>query len=323
MFRTKVIPKVSSEKIDLKDPIIAIGSCFVENIGQKLSEYKFDIDINPLGTLFNPLSIFKLVNKAARNEPIAPQGIVETQGIFHHYDLHSDLSNLSEQLLQENVNAQLSKLGKQLPRTSIFIYTFGSSIVYELKETGEIVANCHKVPSGNFNRRFLEIDEILQAFKKNYDLIKSTKTNFRIILTVSPVRHQKESFEQNNISKSMLRVACDKIVKQFDKVEYFPAFEIVMDELRDYRFYTEDMLHPNQVATDYIWQKFQEVYFDDRHKQFIKKWTKVRKALAHKPFKKGSEQHQHFVHKTIALLNEFKDEVDIHSELKFLKAQLI
>ncbi len=323
MFRTRVIPNVSPNKIDLKDSILAMGSCFAQNIGNKFQDYKFNININPFGTIFNPLSIFKLINQAASNQVIESTGIVESQGVFHHYDLHSDLSNINKEELLKNASILLKRTGNQLPQTSIIIYTFGTSVVYELKETGEIVANCHKIPSDKFDRRILDIDEIVHGFKVNYNLIKSINKHARFILTVSPVRHQKESFEQNNVSKSILRIACENIMNQYDDVEYFPAFEIMMDELRDYRFYKKDMLHPNTVASDYIWQKFQDVYFDDQQKQFVLKWDKVRKALAHKPFNSDSEQHQLFIQKTIDLVNEFKNEVNINPELKLLKSQLL
>lgn len=322
MFRTKVVPAISESKIELWDPILSLGSCFAQTIGQKMMDYKFDININPFGTLFNPLSIFKLVNQAALNEIIDSEGIVKNQGVFHHYDLHSDLSKLDGEELLTNVNSILKDVGNKLPDTSWIIYTFGTSIVYELKTTGEVVANCHKVSANRFNRRILEIDEIVHTFKVNYELIKSISKSTRFILTVSPVRHQKESFEQNNLSKSILRVACEKIVEQYADVAYFPAFEIMMDELRDYRFYADDMLHPNTLATNYIWEKFQEVYFDESHMEFIRKWEKIRKALAHRPFNPESEQHQLFVNKTIQLLQEFKDMIDISTEQKFLEDQL-
>jgi hypothetical protein len=323
MFRTKVEPAVSDSKIELWDPILSLGSCFAQSIGQKLTDFKFDISINPFGTLFNPLSIFKLVNQAALNEIIGSQGIVENQGVFHHYDLHSDMSKLDGEELLENVNRILTEVGNKLPDTSWFIYTFGTSIVYELKSTGEVVANCHKVPASEFNRRILDINEIVHAFKVNYELIKSISKYARFIITVSPVRHQKESFEQNNLSKSILRVACEKIIEEHSDVAYFPAFEIMMDELRDYRFYADDMLHPNELATNYIWEKFQEVYFGEREMEFIRKWQKIRKAIAHRPFNPDSEQHQLFVNKTILLLQEFKDMIDISPEQKILEEQLI
>ena len=323
MFRTRVVPAISVNKINLGDRILSLGSCFAQNIGQRLRDYKFDININPFGILFNPFSIFKLVDQAALKEIIKTQGIVENQGIYHHYDFHSDLSRLDRKELVSNANRILNSIGNQLPATSIIIYTFGTSIVYELKDTGEIVANCHKVPSHKFNRRILDIDEIVHAFKVNYDLIKSINRNIRFILTVSPVRHQKESFEQNNVSKSVLRIACERIIQEYANVDYFPAFEIMMDELRDYRFYETDMLHPNEMATNYVWQKFQDVYFDDQQKQFVLKWEKVIKALAHKPFNRSSGQHQLFIKKTIQLLDEFKNQVNVSSEMKLLEEQLI
>ena len=323
MFRTKVIPSESERKISHGDKVLAIGSCFAQNVGNKLKEYKFDITINPFGTLFNPLSIFKLVNQAAHQEIIESLGVVENQGIFHHFDLHSDLSNLNKTELLENANHVLHDLGKLLPSTSWIIYTFGTAIVYELRETGEIVANCHKVSASKFNRRMLDVEEIVQSFKVNHDLLKSFNKQVKFILTVSPVRHQRESFEQNNVSKATLRLACERIISQYEDVVYFPAFEIMMDELRDYRFYTEDMLHPNAIATDYIWDNFQDAYFDGSHKDFVLKWEKVRKAMAHRPFNPETKEHQLFIKKTIQLLDEFKDKVDVSSEQKILKDQLI
>ena len=322
MFRTRVVPAISDQKINLDDQILSLGSCFAQSIGQKMADYKFNITINPFGTLFNPLSIFKLINQAAHKEIIETLGIVENQGIYHHYDLHSDLSNLNKDDLLANANDVLHRVGKALPNISWVIYTFGTAIVYELKETGEIVANCHKVSSNQFNRKILDVEEIVQGFKVNYDLLKSINKNTKFLLTVSPVRHQKESFEQNNVSKSILRLACEKIVAQNDHVAYFPAFEIMIDELRDYRFYAEDMLHPNTTAINYIWQLFQDTYFDLSQKDFILKWEKVRKAIAHRPFNRDSSQHQLFIKKTIQLLDEFKDKFDISAERKILKEQL-
>lgn len=322
MFQTAVKLKQSANKITLDDQILTIGSCFAQNIGSKLSDFKFSVTTNPFGTLFNPISIFKLVNQAVLNGIIESLGIVENQGVFHHFDLHTDLSSVSKDDLLSNANMQMKKLADELTKTSVVIYTFGTAIVYERVDTGEIVANCHKVPASAFNRRMLDVDEIAHSFKVNYDLIKSINKNVRFILTVSPVRHQKESFEQNNVSKSILRIATEKIRSEFEVVEYFPAFEIMMDELRDYRFYAEDMLHPNAVAIEHIWKKFSYVYFDQDTLDFIAKWEMIRKALAHRPFNPQSEAHQVFIKKTIAMLNEFSDRIDISKELQLLKTQL-
>jgi hypothetical protein len=323
VFQTKVKLSKSPDPITLDDRILTLGSCFAVNIGSKLEDNKFKASTNPFGTLFNPVSTFKLVNQAALKDIIESMGIVESQGVFHHYDLHSGQSNTSKQELLERANKQMKNLSEQLSDTSVLIYTFGTAIVYELLETGEIVANCHKVPAGEFNRRFLDIDEIVHSFKVNHDLIKSINKSARFILSVSPVRHQKESFEQNNVSKSILRIAIEKIIGDFSSAEYFPAFEIMMDELRDYRFYAEDMLHPNQVAIDHIWGRFMEVYFDNETKEFIQKWSKIRKALSHKPFNPESKEHQKFLIKTIDQLHEFSDRINIENELKLLKSQLL
>ncbi len=323
MFSTPVNPTISSQKITHGDSILAVGSCFAQNIGQQLTDYKFDVNINPFGILFNPHSIFKIVNLAATKGIIESMGIVENHGIFHHYDLHSDMSNMDREQLLDNANEQLHQLGAQLPHTTAIIYTFGTAVVYERKKTGKIVANCHKTPQWEFDRRIMEVEEIVHGFKVHYDLIRGINRKVRFILTVSPVRHQKETFEQNNVSKSVLRIACEKLKNSFDNVEYFPAFEIMMDELRDYRYYAEDMLHPSPVATDYIWNKFTEVYFDEPTKEFVKQWNKIRKALNHRPFNKDSKEHQKFVQKTIGQLQDFKDKIDVAQELTLLKSQLI
>lgn len=322
MFRTKVIPKKSTVNINHQDSILALGSCFAEHIGGNLHDYKFNVSTNPFGTIFNPISIFKLINKSVLKETLEPRKIIESEGIFHHLDLHSDFSNFNRENLIDNANDVLQRIGTQLSQTSIIIYTFGTAIVHEWKETGEIAANCHKLPANNFTKRMLEIEEIILGFKVNIDHLKNINKNVRIILTVSPVRHQKETFQQNNVSKSILRIACEKIVQQFEGVDYFPSFEIMMDDLRDYRFYKDDMLHPNSVAVEYIWQQFQEVYFKEKGQKFILKWDKIRKAIAHKPFNIDSRQHQLFLENTIALLSKFKDEIDISPELNLLKAQL-
>ncbi|NJN25416.1 MAG: GSCFA domain-containing protein [Cyclobacteriaceae bacterium] len=322
MFRTRVNPKISTLNLLHDQSVLAMGSCFAQHIGKKLSDYKFNVEVNPFGTLFNPMSIFKLVQMASDRTPLNLGHLVHQEGVFHHYDLHSGLSALDEGQLLAEGNLKLSILGSQLPHTTVFIYTFGTAIVYELNDTGEIVANCHKTPQAYFTRRMLEPEEIIRSFHEHYALLKSINSKARFILTVSPVRHQKESFEQNNVSKSILRIACEKLVSQHEDVAYFPAFEIMMDELRDYRFYAEDMLHPSQVAVDYIWQQFMVVYFNQQLKDFITRWDKIIKALDHRPFFAASPGHQLFIQKTIGRLEEFKHEVDISAELKLLKSQL-
>ncbi|MDZ7606223.1 MAG: GSCFA domain-containing protein [Cyclobacteriaceae bacterium] len=323
MFRTELIPKPSPEKISLADDLMSIGSCFAVNIGQKLRENKFRIDVNPFGTLFNPHSIFKLLKLSMDSGSISDEWIVNHQGVYHHYDFHGDFSALSQAELLERAERLIHETHAKVQSLSFLIVTFGTAIVYEWKENGQIVANCHKIPAFKFNRRQMDVVEIYREFHGFYEQLKRLNPKVRIILTVSPVRHMKESFEQNNLSKSILRVACDQISRSFPGISYFPAFEIMMDDLRDYRFYAEDMLHPNAVATDYIWQKFAETYFDAETALFIRAWGEVQKALQHRPFHPSSMEHQQFILKTIERVKEFSIVVNVENELRQLTAQLI
>lgn len=323
MFRTEITPAKSPFNIRLQNPVLCIGSCFAQNMGTKLISYKFDTLVNPFGVLFNPVSIFKLINLASNNQGIDPSRLLFHEGRYHHPDLHSDFSHWEQREVVNRANQALQTLANTLDKQKIIIYTFGTAIVYEWKENGAIVANCHKIPASKFRRRFLRVDEIVSSFMENYAFLRHTNDDVKFILTVSPVRHLKESHEQNNVSKSILRLAIEKIINQCDGVYYFPAFEIMMDDLRDYRFYQEDMLHPSPVATNYIWQKFQDTFFDDWHKEFIIKWNKILRALQHKPFNPTGEQHQNFIKKTIDQLREFSPYTDITQELTILESQLL
>ena len=322
MFRTEVKLKPSLHKIGLEDPVLTMGSCFAQNIGDKLLNNKFKVASNPFGTLFNPFSVFRLMNKAILGESLDAAKVVENEELYHHFDLHSDLSSTTREGLLTKANHQLQRVGEAVKSSSYIIYTFGTSIVYEFAQTGEMVANCHKLPAYHFKKRFLEVDEIVRAFKNHYDLVKQTNEDIRFIMTVSPVRHQKESFERNNVSKSILRVAIEKILGTHTDVQYFPAFEIMMDELRDYRFYADDMLHPNRQGVDFIWDKFSEIYFNEATRSFIQRWEKVMKALSHRPINPESKHHQAFIAKTISQLNEFVNLVDVQPEIDHLKSQL-
>jgi len=322
MFRTPVSPKKSARKISLNDPLFLIGSCFSENIGLKLSENKFDNLTNPYGVIYNPLSIFKLMEDALLEKTIDDNFILKNQGIFRHYDFHSDISALNKDdlLIQIGEANKYSKI--YLLQSKWILITLGTAIVYIHKKLNGIVSNCHKVPAKEFEKRRLHPDEILKAFDSFYQTLKSLNKDFNVILTVSPVRHIKDSFETNSISKSILRYACGVLSESYENVQYFPAFEIMMDDLRDYRFYNTDMLHPNDSAIEYIWEAFQQSYFSDDTIQFLKDWAKVRNALNHKPFFPDSEEYQQFLKSTIHHLKAFQSRVDISNELRLLKKQL-
>ena len=322
MFRTPVMPVKSTEKIKLDQSLLLTGSCFSEHIGQKLHDYKFNSLTNPFGVTYNPISIFKLLQQALEQKPVERSHIIKNQGIYRHYDFHSDISALNEDDLIVNIKKAYQLCSQYIRQSEWIIITFGTAMVYRHKQLNDIVGNCHKIPAKEFERELLKPETILNAFKTFYETLKKNKAGFNIIITVSPVRHLKDTLELNSLSKSILRMVCARLSEAYDNVQYFPAYEIMMDDLRDYRFYDADMLHPNDQAINYIWEVFQKSYFSDETIHFIRKWETIRNALQHRPFYPESEEHQRFIRNTIQQLKVLSTKVDIKAELDILEKQL-
>lgn len=323
MFRTEVFPGISKEKINRGDKIYLVGSCFAANIGKLLRTYKFDVVLNPFGVIYNPVSIFNLLVDSISGHPIEEEGLFEDQGIFRHFDFHSDISAGSRDefyTLYENATIITRE---QTAKAGWIIISLGTSIVFEHKGYGKIVANCHKQPAREFTQRSLSPEEIIRSFDSFYSEFRKTNKKGKVILTVSPVRHVKSTLEKNGLSKAILRYVAGILAESYDQVQYFPSYELMMDDLRDYRFYQPDMIHPNEVAIDYIWLKFMDAYFDAETGDFIKQWNQILKALAHKPFFPGSSTHQHFIRETIRKLKTFENRIDIREELLTLESQLL
>ena len=319
MFRTEINIEPSEFKISYKSRILSLGSCFADEIGQLLEYNKFSVLVNPLGIIFNPVSISKTISYCLKNEMPSDDSYLENQGLFSNYNMHSHVSGTDMELFKLKVKKILSETADFLFQADWLFLSFGTSIVYRRKDNGEIVANCHKIPSKNFVREFLEIDQVVQSIKSLIQNTTERNPNLKVILTVSPIRHLKESLEDNSISKSILRIACNKLC-DMKNVEYFPAYEIVLDDLRDYRFFKQDLLHPNQTAIDYVWDKFMGRYFDDETIKIIKKWNKIAKSLNHKPFNPGSQAHLNFIKKTINEMEKFSFPFDISKEIEGLKS---
>ena len=320
MFRTEINPQISGEKISLSTPLMTIGSCFSDHIGERLVQNKFDTLSNPFGVIFNPISIHKLLNIAAKNHPIDPENWLQSQEIYLHYDVHSQLGNVNQQDAKDNINYAINTAYHQLQKAKWLIITWGTAIVYERKDTGEVVANCHKVPNNQFIKRILSSNEIVTSFET---MLSNLPPNLNILLTVSPVRHLKETLELNSVSKSTLRIACHQLANKHNRVKYFPAYELILDDLRDYRFYKSDMLHPDEDAIDYVWYKFLQTYFDKSTLDFIQKWKKITAAINHKPFNEHSDVHQRFIKSTIKTITELNTVVDVTTEINYLEQQLI
>ncbi len=309
-LRTEIKIPRSDWNIGLKDSVVTIGSCFSDTIGEKLRQYKFKISVNPFGTVYNPISIFNLL----QDEEVDPGRVVKSQGMYLHYDFHSAFrSSKEDELLKSLAESKRSAIS-DLRSATYLIITFGTSWIYELKSTEAIVANCHKVPQKEFSKRLLGLKEIIKAFDQLVEHLKKVNSELKILLTVSPVRHIKDGIQENQLSKSILRVICDFAVSSYDHVQYFPSYEIMMDDLRDYRFYKDDLIHPTAFAENYIWERFQETYFDKATLEFAKEWKAILSALEHRPFNPQSDEHQRFIKRQLDKLKELSTLCDVSSE---------
>ena len=320
-FRTELTLSASEARIRLTDSILTIGSCFSDVIGNQLILNKLKALVNPFGTIYNPFSIHQVIQHAINRSTISDTSFAQRQDSFLHYDFHSRFSAENKEELQQTLQSALSGAHDFLRKSNWLIITFGTAWVYELKETNSIVANCHKMPQGLFNKFLLTQKKILDSFETMYVDLKTLKPDLQIILTVSPVRHLKDTLELNSVSKSILRMACHTLSHQHSDVHYFPSYEIMLDDLRDYRFYKSDMIHPTELAEAYIWEKFVNRYFDEELKLFLAKWKDIRQALNHRPFNPGSVPHQKFVLETIKKLEELKHLVNVDKEIASLTDQ--
>jgi hypothetical protein len=307
----------SEKKINLKDSIYLVGSCFSDEVGSLLERNKFKSLSNPFGTIYNPHTIFKLL----RNE-VLKDDILESQGVFYHWDCHGQVSGLSKSKLAVSFSEIRNQSNEFVRNTNWLIITLGTSIVYRFKASNKIVGNCHKIPATEFNKEFLSSSEIVDDFNKTLDSLKERNPKLNVILTVSPVRHIKDGFVENNLSKSILIESVHQMVSAHSYVHYFPSYEIMMDELRDYRFYKKDMIHPSEEAIEYIWKRFAETYVDKETFEFLNEWSKIKSALHHKPFQPDSTKHQQFLKNTIEQLNKLNDLVDTRVEREMLQKQL-
>lgn len=325
MFRTEIQVAPAQLQLTIHDKVLTVGSCFAEVIGSKLKQHKVDVLVNPFGTIFNPLSVCLLLQAAGGKPYDFEQHLVQHNGIWYAYDLHSSLSSPDKQELLQQIASRAQQTQLYLQQASLIIVTFGTAVAYKLQEGGKIVANCHKLPARNFERVLLQTEEMKQAFEQTLALLSQINPNLQVLLTVSPVRHIKETLPMNSVSKATLRVLCHQVEEAHANVQYFPAFEIMMDDLRDYRFYAPDMLHPTEVAEDYIWQKFAAAYYDKDFQTFQEAWQKIQRALAHRPFHPQSEAHQAFLRNTLQQLAQLKEQYNIETsaEEKVLRNQLL
>lgn len=316
-FRTAIPISENQFSIDYHSEILSLGSCFAVNIAAKLEYYKFQNSCNPFGIIFNPVSIEKLIKRAVHKRFFVEKDIFFHNDLWHCFEVHSELSNPDKAIFLNLLNELVVATHQQIIQSTHFLITYGTAWVYRNKESNQIVANCHKVPQKQFTKELLAIGRIQTAIQNTIELIQSVNPKAKFMLTVSPVRHIKDGFVENQLSKAHLISAIHSVDNlQLITYNYFPGYEIMMDELRDYRFYAEDMLHPNQVAIDYIWQRFKETSVSKSALIVLEKIGNIQSGLNHRPFNPDSESHQKFLaklHKKIA---------DVCSQYPFMKFEL-
>ena len=283
-FRTTIRPGENNQMLAHSDALMLLGSCFSDNIGARLRDALMDVDVNPFGTIYNPLSLDAAITRLVTGEPVAGIELFQHNGVWNSYDFHSRYSMADKQATLDRMNRRIAASHDHLLRCRMVVVTLGTAIVYRRRDTDRVVSNCHKVPQHEFSRRMATVPEIVEALDHIVAQIGSVNSEARIVFTISPIRHIADGLDVNSLSKATLRVAVDDVVSRHrDVADYFPAYEIMIDDLRDYRFYAADMLHPSDVAVEYIWQMFQATYCDDRATQAIARCERVSKRLQHRP----------------------------------------
>ncbi len=304
-----IVPIAEGEpKIDYHSNILLLGSCFSENIGDKLDYFKFASWSNPFGVIFNPYSLEQLLIKAVSNLPFDRSNTLEKDGVWCSFEVHSQWSASTREELIDQLNAQRLKLRKYLETTTHCIITLGTAWVYRYKKTDTWVANCQKVPSYEFQKELMDTEVIAKCLQNMVELLKNFRPEMRVIFTVSPVRHIKDGYMENHRSKGRLLDAIQATVDATTAV-YFPSYEIMMDELRDYRFYADDLLHPNSLGIDYIWERFQETWIDREVIPLMAKVSNIQKSLAHRSFNPDSKNTVEFNEKLAQKMAELSKEI--------------
>lgn len=309
-FSTRIdIPK-GAFLFSYNDRILLLGSCFAENIGNKLTENKFKTDINPFGTLYNPASVAMAIRRLMQPEMFTGSDLFRHGGCYHSFAHHSRFSSPSETECLERINNRLSGSSAFLQEATRLVVTLGTAYVYRLKSSGQVVANCHKLPEKQFDRSLLPVETIVADWQNLLSDVWRQNPALKVLFTVSPIRHWKDGAHGNQLSKATLLLAVDRLQQAFlGQIGYFPAYELMMDELRDYRFYADDMLHPSVLAIEYIWQRFIESQLSAEASGCLKEWQEIRKAILHKPFQPRSEGYRQFMLQTLLKIERINEKI--------------
>jgi hypothetical protein len=325
IFRTTVDIKPSETKLTYGDSAMFLGSCFAAYIGDRMKFCKMPAMINPSGTIYNPESIFTTISNIISNKPAVIDDLYNFNDVWISFNHYTDFSSGNPDMLLDKINEQNEKAFTFLKNASFLFITFGTARVYRFKKTGALVSNCHKIPGVNFDSELLSVENIINKWIPVLDELSVFNPKLKVIFTISPVRHWKDGAYGNRLSKSTLFLAVDELMKHKTKPSYFPAYEIQMDDLRDYRFYADDMLHPSSAAIDYIWEKFSETYFEKSTIDLQQSVQKISKAVEHRIMTDSKIKKRLFAEKILKQINDITqktDLIDFSSETDYFTALL-
>jgi len=324
-FRSEFTPKPFPVKIKITDKLLLVGSCFTEQIGKKLTAHKFKTIENPNGILFNPISIAKAIKSYTKENNFSESDLFYYNELWASRDHHTRFSHPEKLQALQNINTEHKRAADFIKTADWILITLGSAFVYEWKDIEpensyeNVAANCHKISTDKFNRRLLQYSEIVRVLKEMQEQVLAVNANAKFIFTVSPVRHLREGFIENNRSKAALIQAVHEITNDTNNF-YFPAYELVIDDLRDYRFFAEDLVHPNYAATNYVWEKFVPAVTDEASQQLMKEINEINAAVNHKPFNPSSTSHKKFLQinfEKVVMLSQKYPHLDLLNELNF------
>jgi hypothetical protein len=302
-----------STAIQYKQELLLMGSCFAEEMGGKLQEHRFNTLINPHGILYNPLSITSALTSYLDGKVYTREDLFQHNDTWNSWEHHSRFSGLTPEATLENINSMQAKAVQSIDNADWLILTLGSAHAYVLKENSRLVGNCHKVPAGNFYKRLLTVDEVVTALDNVMHRLFFRNKKINILFTVSPVRYIRDGVVENNLSKAILLQAVHHLVNKFNRLFYFPAYELVIDDLRDYRFYKADLVHPNELAISYVWEQVIKACISEGSQALLHQIADINRAAHHRPFNPESSQHQQFLRTYGAKVKQLMAE---HPELK-------
>jgi hypothetical protein len=321
-WQTAVIIPKSNFEINHDHKIISIGSCFSEHIGNIFHQYKFNIFLNPSGQLYNPFSIAKSIEIALNAKKYEESDLFFHTGLWHSFDHHSDYSHQQSEIVLQNVNSEIARLHKFINEADYLFITFGTAFYFHHISSNKHVANCHKVAAKEFERKLLNPETIIEVYNDLLGKLRLLNPKLHVVFTVSPVRYLSFGNLENSTSKGALFVALDAIFKSNSNASYFPSYEIIMDELRDYRFYSEDMIHPSHSSILHVWQRISEAFFNKETHDLLNKIEQINKALNHKPFNPESQEHLKFREQVGLKIADFKAKyplLNFDSEIEMLR----